>query len=345
MKKLKMKKLIPFLLCFVMILSATASAAYADERTSDTDVALFLEDLEDFSYEEVPEYEGVPYVEVNENAPFFTEEELTTTASEVYSELDDLGRCGTAYAVIGQEIMPTESRGQIGQVRPTGWHTVKYEETIISDRYLYNRCHLVAYELSAENANTENLITGTRYMNVTGMLPFENEVADYVEDTDHHVLYRVTPVFEEEELVARGVLMEAQSVEDDEISFCVFCYNVQPGITIDYETGESELDADAEAEVAAAEEALTSFEAQRAEEAEAEESREEVSEAETVTNEEPVAEEPVGQDYILNTNTKKFHYPNCRSVDQMKEKNKRAYTGTRGEVIAMGYDPCKNCNP
>ena len=188
----------------------------------------------------IPEYEGEPFVLINQNIPFFEKDDYTTESLENYSELDELGRCGAAYANISKELMPTEERGQIGDVRPSGWHTVKYPE-LIEDRYLYNRCHLIGYQLSGENANEKNLITGTRYMNVEGMLPFENKVADYVRRSDNHVLYRVTPVFEGNNLVATGVLMEAYSVEDrgEGVCFCVFVHNVQPGIEIDYRTGES----------------------------------------------------------------------------------------------------------
>ena len=195
--------------------------------------------LEAFANETIPEYSGNPYVELNGNLPYFTDEELSTTAFELYSELDSLGRCGAGYANICKEIMPTEERGSIGMVKPTGWHTVKYD--CIADRYLYNRCHLIGYQLAGENANEKNLITGTRYLNVDGMLPFENEVADYVNDTDNHVLYRVTPVFSGDNLLASGVIIEAKSVEDNGagVQFNVYCYNVQPGISIDYTTGES----------------------------------------------------------------------------------------------------------
>lgn len=195
--------------------------------------------LDAFASETIPEYSGNPYVELNGNVPYFTDEELTTTAFELYSELDSLGRCGAGYANICKEIMPTEERGSIGMVKPTGWHTVKYD--CIADRYLYNRCHLIGYQLAGENANEKNLITGTRYLNVDGMLPFENEVADYVKETGNHVLYRVTPIFEGDNLVASGVVMEAKSVEDngEGVQFNVYCYNVQPGVTIDYATGDS----------------------------------------------------------------------------------------------------------
>ena len=194
-----------------------------------------------YSLEEIPEYSGSPYVVINNNMPDFSQEDLTTEAYESYSPLDALGRCGTAEASIGVELMPTEERGSIGQVQPTGWHTVTYD--CVDGRYLYNRCHLIGYQLTGENANEENLITGTRYLNVDGMLPFENMVADYITETENHVLYRVTPIFEGENLVASGVVMEAQSVEDsgEGISFAVYVYNVQPGVEIDYATGESWL--------------------------------------------------------------------------------------------------------
>lgn len=191
------------------------------------------------SMEEIPEYSGEPYVVINDNIPGFSETEITDQSFEQYNELDSLGRCGTAIASIGRDLMPTEERGSIGQVKPTGWHTVKYDN--VDGKYLYNRCHLIGYQLTAENANQLNLITGTRYMNVDGMLPFENMVADYVKETGHHVLYRVTPVFDGDNLLASGVQMEALSVEDngEGISYNVFVYNVQPGINIDYVTGES----------------------------------------------------------------------------------------------------------
>ena len=187
-------------------------------------------------------YNESPFVKVNGNVPYFGEEEYTTESFEIYSELDSLGRCGVAYANIGKDLMPVEERGEIGMVKPAGWHTVKYPE-VIEDLFLYNRCHLIGYQLSGENANVQNLITGTRYLNVEGMLPFENKVASYVRETGNHVLYRVTPIFEKDNLLAEGVLMEAYSVEDEGkgVAFCVFVYNVQPGIEIDYATGESKL--------------------------------------------------------------------------------------------------------
>lgn len=194
-----------------------------------------------FDLESIPPYAGEPYIQVNGNIPFFSEEEKgRLDAFEEYSELDDLGRCGTAYANICLELMPTEERGEIGSIKPSGWHTANYHE-LINGNYLYNRCHLIGFQLAGENANRKNLITGTRYLNIEGMLPFENAVDDYVEDTGNHVLYRVTPLFSGDDLVARGVLMEGYSVEDQGqgICFCVYCYNVQPGIGIDYATGDS----------------------------------------------------------------------------------------------------------
>ena len=219
--------------------SQTNAIQMSSEETASLAEAHINTALEAFANEAIPEYSGNPYVELNGNVPYFTDEELSTTAFELYSELDSLGRCGACYANVCKEIMPTEERGSIGMVKPTGWHTVKYD--CITDRYLYNRCHLIGYQLAGENANEKNLITGTRYLNVDGMLPFENEVADYVDETDNHVLYRVTPVFSDDNLVASGVIIEAKSVEDKGagVQFNVYCYNVQPGISIDYIDGQS----------------------------------------------------------------------------------------------------------
>ena len=188
---------------------------------------------------DVPKYRGIPYVEINNNKPSFSEKDKDRV--EEYSKLDKLGRCGPAFANVGKELMPTSPRESIRDVRPSGWHTVKYDD-ILEDRYLYNRCHLIAFMLAGENANERNLITGTRYFNVEGMLPFEIQVADYVKSTGNHVLYRVRPIFKGNDLVARGVQMEAQSVEDGGkgISFNVYCYNVQPGIRINYKDGSSQ---------------------------------------------------------------------------------------------------------
>lgn len=287
-----------------------------------------------FSLREIPAYSGTPYTEVNGNQPYFTEEELTTQSFETYSELDSLGRCGVAYANVGQDLMPTEPRGEIGAVKPSGWHLVKYDN--VDGKYLYNRCHLIAYMLAAENANPQNLITGTRYLNVQGMLPFETKVCDYVKNTGNHVLYRVTPIFDGDNLLADGVLMEAYSVEDagEGICFCVFAYNVQPGIGIDYATGDNWAESSG---------TYQSTEASVAEETPA--PQPETDTAVQITPESPAPQESQGITYVLNTNTMKFHYPTCSSVDDMKEKNKQIYTGSREEVINMGYVPCKRCNP
>lgn len=258
----------------------------------------------------VPRFSGEAYVTLNKNIPGFTSEEKESReAFESYSDLDELGRCQTACANICPEIMPTEERGAIGQIKPSGWHLVKYD--IVEGKYLYNRCHLIAYQLAGENANEKNLITGTRYFNVSGMLPFENKVADYVKETGNHVLYRITPVYQGDNLLAAGVQMEAYSLEDDGAGVCynVFIYNCQPGISIDYATGESRLMEDDELAVPASETAGTEGE------------------------------------YVLNTNTKKFHLPSCSSVDEMKEKNKKRAVCSREELICGGYAPCKRCNP
>ncbi len=188
----------------------------------------------------IPEFDGeTPYVIINENVPFFTEDEIVSVSYESYGELDGLGRCTVCIACVGVDIMPTEERGSIGTVKPSGWQTVKYD--FISGKYLYNRCHLIGYQLTGENANKKNLITGTRFLNIEGMLPFENMIADYVEETENHVMLRVTPIFEGENLVASGVLMEAWSVEDngEGICFNIYAYNNQPGVIIDYATGDS----------------------------------------------------------------------------------------------------------
>lgn len=256
-------------------------------------------------FDQVPDYSGHAYVEVNGNTPFFNGTESKEAGYEFYSSLDRLGRCGAAYAYVGLETMPTEERGAIGQVKPTGWQTVKYD--IVDGKYLYNRCHLIGYQLTAENANTGNLITGTRYLNIDGMLPFENMVADYVKETENHVQYRVTPVFEGENLVASGVLMEGRSDEDsgDGVLFCVYAYNVQPGIHIDYATGNSSLEPD------------------------------------TI----PAGSTLSDNTYILNNNSKKFHLPSCSSVSDISDKYRQEYTGNRDELISEGYAPCKRCNP
>lgn len=240
MARRKKKKNLNKILALVLVFLASYFVYYfRDEWIKYSEGS--IKTIENIDKENIPEYSGEAYIYLNGNVPEFTDEEKTTQSFENYSELDNLGRCGVAYANVSVDTMPTEERGSIGQVKPSGWHTVKYD--IVSGKYLYNRCHLIGYQLTGENANEQNLITCTRYMNATTMLQFESEVAAYVEETNNHVLYRVTPYFEEDNLVVTGVQMEAYSVEDNgELQFNVFVYNVQPGIKIDYATGESSLE-------------------------------------------------------------------------------------------------------
>lgn len=265
------------------------------------------------SLDAIPAYDGKAYVAVNNNEPFFTDSDMTTTAFENYSDLDSLGRCGVAYANICKDIMPTEERGKIGMIKPSGWHTVKYD--VIKDRYLYNRCHLIGYQLAGENANPKNLITGTRYLNVEGMLPFENLVADYVNNTGNHVLYRVTPMFSGSNLVANGVLIEAKSVEDNGggIFFNVYCYNVQPGVGINYENGDSWLDG------------TTGSASSGSDSSAAENSAADSSNSETMVH--------------ITATGKKYHRAGCRTL------KKSDTEVTLDEAKSMGLSPCGICNP
>lgn len=298
MKMKHIKLLVTSLLLSLTLLFGGCSLDSSSEtpsQTSDQEVS--------YNLESIPKYTSEPYVMINENVPFFTESDFTEEAFETYSDLDELGRCGAAFANVGKETMPTEERGQIGMIKPSGWQTVKYD--CVDGKYLYNRCHLIGYQLSAENANEKNLITGTRYLNVSGMLPFENKVADYIKETGNHVLYRVTPIYQDKNLVASGVLMEAQSVEDDTVKFCVYCYNVQPDVQIDYATGKSSLVGS-----------------------------QEVSEA-----------PDQNATYILNENSKKIHTPDCPSVQDTKPKNRKEYHGSLQDLLDDGYTGCKNCNP
>lgn len=266
----------------------------------------------EFDFSSIPEYDGNPYEVINDNVPFFSEEELTTSSYEEYADLDSLGRCGVCVANIGTELMPTEERGKIGNVKPSGWNQEKYPG-LIDGNYLYNRCHLIGYQLTGENDNTSNLITGTRYLNTEGMLPFENMVTDYIKETNNHVLYRVTPYFEGDNLLAKGVLMEAKSVEDDSIEFCVFCYNVQPGVIIDYSDGSNHL-----------EDAIQSKGAT----------------TEVVTTEALTAETSSSADmvWIPTHGGKKYH--SRSDCSGMKE----PIQVTEEEAISRGYTPCKRCH-
>lgn len=266
----------------------------------------------------IPVFSGEAYIVLNDNIPEFTADELVTTSYETYAPLDSLGRCGAVMACVGRDIMPTEDRGSIGQVKPSGWHTVKYD--FVDGKYLYNRCHLIGYQLTGENANVSNLITGTRYLNIEGMLPFENLIADYVKETNNHVLYRVTPVFKGQNLLADGVKMEALSVEDngEGVCFNVFAYNAQPGVTIDYATGDSY----------ATEQAITTTVSKQ-----------------TTTTTKPTSTVVNTVLYILNTNTKKFHESSCGSAKKIKEENRAESHLSREELINAGYSPCKNCDP
>ncbi len=304
MKLVVWKQRIAIWMC---VLGLGCFTACASEATYSTDRFQEETSTEEISIEEIPEYSGEPYVPINNNEPEFTENELTEEAVERYSQLDEQGRAQIAEATIGQELMPTEKRESISEVKPSGWVNKKYEN--VDGGYLYNRCHLIGYQLTAENANEKNLITGTRYMNVEGMLPFENMVADYIKETDHHVRYRVTPIYKGDDLVASGVQMEGESVEDqgESISFNVYVYNVQPGIEIDYATGDSRKM--------------------------------------TGTANESADLETGEMTYILNTNTKKIHKLDCTSVSEIQKENRQEVTKSKIELIGEGYEPCKRCKP
>ncbi len=293
-----MKRLLSLILSAFLAFSFTGCVPADSQFTQKT--------IESYSIDSLPKYSGKPYVALNDNVPQLTITEKDYTSYEEYAPLDYLGRCGVCVASIGRDIMPTEDRESIGSVKPTGWQTAKYD--FVDGKYLYNRCHLIGFQLTGENANKENLITGTRSMNTQGMLPFENMVADYVKETGNHVLYRVTPIFEGDNLVASGVIMEGLSVEDmgAGISFCVYCYNAEPGVAIDYATGHNSND-----------EAYTEEETQ-----------------------------DIGEyDFVINIASDKFHLPHCSGVSSMKATNREEFRGTRQELINKGYSPCGSCNP
>lgn len=307
------KKFLNILLILIVSLSVLSGCSAGENNFfNDLDItAQSASDYVNYDLSNIPDYDGKAYVELNGNVPEFSKSEKTYSESfEEYGKLDSLGRCTYAVSCIGKDLMPTEKRGSIGSVKPSGWHISKYD--FVDGKYLYNRCHLIGYQLTAENANERNLITGTRYLNVEGMLPFENDVADYIEITNNHVYYKVTPIFEGNNLVANGVQMQAYSVEDNGqgISFNVYCYNVQPGVAIDYATGDNQAVASSSASV-------------------------------TSTS----SDEADKKTYIVNTKTKKFHNPDCDGAKKMSSSNKKKYKGTRDSLISNGYLPCQKCNP
>ena len=307
------KKFLNILLILIVSLSVLSGCSAGENNFfNDLDItAQSASDYVNYDLSNVPDYDGKAYVELNGNVPEFSESEKTSSESfEEYGKLDSLGRCTYAVSCIGKDLMPTEKRGSIGSVKPSGWHISKYD--FVDGKYLYNRCHLIGYQLTAENANERNLITGTRYLNIEGMLPFENDVADYIEITNNHVYYKVAPIFEGNNLVANGVQMQAYSVEDNGqgISFNVYCYNVQPGVAIDYATGDNQAVASSSASVTST-----------------------------------LSDEADKKTYIVNTKTKKFHNPDCDGAKKMSSSNKKKYKGTRDSLISNGYSPCQKCKP
>lgn len=297
MKK-KISALLSILIAICVVFSGCSYESSNTATTAQTTVA-----EQSYTIDTIPEFNNEPYVIINNNLPDFLKDDYTTDSYESYGELDYLGRCTTCISCISKDTMPTEERGAIGSVKPTGWKTVKYSN--VDGKYLYNRCHLIGYQLTAENANEKNLITGTRYLNTEGMLPFENDVADYIKSTDNHVLYRVTPIFKSKELIARGVQIEAYSIEDEGKGICfnVYCYNNQPGIEIDYKTGNSRA----------------------------------------VDTNDNFNDEGKKETYIINLNSKKFHKKSCKYAKDIKKENKKTYNGTRENLIKNGYEPCKSC--
>lgn len=292
---------------------------------------------------DIPTYSGNAYITINNNIPNFSADELTTTAYETYSDLDSLGRTQIALASVGIETMPVsnEERSSISHIKPSGWNQATYDN--ISGKYLYNRCHLIGWQLSAENDNKKNLITGTKYLNVNGMLPFENMVADYISETNNHVAYRITPIYEGNNLLASGIQMEAYSIEDNGAGICfnVYCYNVQPEITINYADGSSSgpsSSATSTPAVTSSQENTTSTTSLK----------EEIT-SETISQPDNTADNSNDNcnstTYILNTNTKKFHESTCHHVKKISEENYSETNETRDEVIAKGYEPCGTCKP
>ena len=307
------KKIVNLLLITPLVISLSGCSTPGNIQINSTISPEHSVETPFITLDDIPEYDGSsPYVILNNNQPFFTEEELSLEEPfEEYPELDELGRCQSVWANLDESLMPTEDRESIGMIKPSGWKTAKYD--FVDGKYLYNRCHLIGFQLAGENANERNLITGTRYMNVEGMLPFENMVGDYLRDTGESVLYRVTPIFKDDELVARGVVMEAYSQKDngEGICFNVFVYNVQPGVEIDYATGDN-----------------------------------------WATDEQPIynkeenncyKDADIVKTYILNTNSKKIHTPDCANAEKIAEHNKEVVETTLLELFAEGYEPGQCC--
>ena len=304
--KLKFTKLSATIACLLIILAQLVSCFGNNPPSSSTPP--------DVDGDQLPGYNQTAYTEVNGNIPYFSTEDITTESYEYYSELDALGRCGVAVACIGVDIMPTEDREGSLSVNPSGWehngksNNNRYE--FVDGGYVYNRCHLIGFQLTGENSNAKNLITGTRFLNIEGMLPFENMVADFVKDTEMHVMYRVTPIYDGNNYVARGVLMEGYSVEDEGegICFCIFAYNVQPGVVINYYTGENSADPDYAPNDGGSTDSIT---------------------------------------FVLNTSSKKYHLPTCTYAQSMKSENRFNYTGTpeNFSILYSDYAPCGTCDP
>ena len=300
---MKKQKWLYCVIAIILIFALTACSADKTLKPKQTETG-----TETQAKAEVPDFSQNAFEFLNDNVPNFTDEDLTTEAYEYYSDLDQLGRCGYAMACVGRETMPTEERGDISRIKPTGWKQAQYN--IVDAGNLYNRCHLIGFQLTGENDNEKNLITGTRFLNLEGMLPFENMMADYIYETNNHVIYRVTPIFEGDNLLANGVQMEAISVEDggEGICFNVYVYNCQPGITINYKDGSSRL----------------------------------------ATDDTPFTEGTVATGdgkFVLNVNSKKFHTSTCSQGDTISQKNRKEYTGDRQALIDEGYVPARCCNP
>lgn len=325
------------LLSLLLVFTSGCVSNQSDVATSDDIIETKVShDDTTVKLKDIPEYAGKPAVKINGNKTFFTKKDKSRLdAFETYSNLDSLGRCGVAYANICKELMPTEERGQIGQIKPSGWQTAKYNGCI-EGNYLYNRCHLIGFQLAGENANEKNLITGTRYMNCDGQLPYEDEVADYVQNTGNHVLYRVTPIYDGNNLLASGVLTEAYSVEDKGkgVEFCVYCYNVQPGISINYENGDSTLIKNYRGEYA-----VTTYYSTKQIKTYDKTSSSKISKIKEMHK---VATD---SKYILNESSKKFHNPNCSAVKKMSDTNIKKSNESRSSLIGKGYSPCGICNP